>query len=297
MTQVIDAHAHFFTAADLDRVAGGLPYSLPSPHPLTEYLDTLIDTGVTPGLINNVHLSILPDSENVFASFKELAALKTKNPARYGGIEIVGTILAKPDYATAERLAHPQVKGVRIVLHDATPDQVGDQAYASAAWHEMYSRLRPDQHLHIYAQNPEVNLKVLRQIPHSLRIAIDHLGTCQPERGPDDATYVALLLEAKSRGNVIFKGPGYRTSTTPEAVAPFVVRIAETLGADKLILQASDAPHVGKDQSGRPYADLFTPVTVFDFVSRLSDLTAANTNLSAKALLRGASAEIFTPHQ
>ena len=43
---------------NLRRVAGSLPYALPEPHPLTAYLDTLIDAGIAPTLHNNVHLSI-----------------------------------------------------------------------------------------------------------------------------------------------------------------------------------------------------------------------------------------------
>ena len=80
----IDSHVHFYTSQDLRRVAGSLPYALPEPHPLTTYLDTLIDAGIAPTFLNNVHLSILPDSENVFASFDELKHLQAANPLRYG---------------------------------------------------------------------------------------------------------------------------------------------------------------------------------------------------------------------
>lgn len=99
------------------------------PHPLKDYLDDLISNNIFPVLINNVHLSILPDSENVFASFIELEELKKSDPAQYAGVEIVGTIIANPHSASAERLSHPQVVGVRIVLHDAKPETVGPQDY------------------------------------------------------------------------------------------------------------------------------------------------------------------------
>lgn len=79
-------------------MAGSLPYTLPEPHPLTAYLDTLIDAGIAPTLLNNVHLSILPDSENVFASFDELRKLQAADPLRYGDVKLVGTIKAEPAY-------------------------------------------------------------------------------------------------------------------------------------------------------------------------------------------------------
>ncbi|MER8836988.1 amidohydrolase family protein [Mesorhizobium sp. M0909] len=288
----IDAHVHFYTARDLARVTGGVPYTLPAPHPLSTYLDTLIDAGVRPTLLNNVHLSILSDSENVFASFNELAGLQERDPVRYGSVRLVGTILADPLYASAERLAHPQVQGVRIVLHDAIPEAFSDDAYAGAEWQQLFAGLRADQHVHVYAQEAAVNLKVLRQLPKRVPVLIDHLGTCHPERGVDDPAFAALLHEASERGNVYFKGPGYRTAIDAAAALPFAVRIVERVGAHRLLLEASDAPHVG-DREGRAYADYFTPLAAFDFVARLARATAARTGTTADALLRGASAEIF----
>lgn len=287
MKKIIDTHVHFYTGEDLARIGGNLPYSLPAPHPLKSYLDDLIDQGRKPALINHVHISILPDSENVFRSFEELAELQRQNPARYGGIELVGTIKADPHYATRERLSHPQVKGVRVVLHDTPAEAISDGQYKTAEWQALYARLRPDQHVHVYAKSPAANLKVLRQIPPHISVAIDHLGTCYPENGVQDADFQALLAEAKQRGNVWFKGPGYRTDIAPEAVAPFATEILRQVGADKLVLEASDAPHVGKDDAGRIYADHFTAASAFDFTHAVAEATARETDVDAAALLHG----------
>lgn len=292
---MIDVHAHFYTAPDLARVAGGLPYALPQPHTLTGYVDRLIDAGRKPRLINNVHLSILPDSENVYAGFDELAALQSLDPARYGGIEGVGTILADPSYATEARLAHPQVKGLRMVLHDRTPDSIGDRDVAGAPWRDLYARLRPDQHLHVYAQDAGTTRRIMAQLPEELPLVIDHLGTCQPERGTDDPVYADLLAIAKARGNTWFKGPGYRTSTDPEIVAAFACRIVDTLGPEWLVLQASDAPHVGKDHHGRPFADSYTPATALDFSTDVAARVARATGIAAETLLSAAAANMFDP--
>ncbi|MFJ3485960.1 amidohydrolase family protein [Pseudomonas sp. NPDC090202] len=284
----IDSHVHFYTSRDLSRVAGSLPYTLPEPHPLTTYLDQLIDNGVVPALINNVHLSILPDSENVFASFEELKQLQAAHPQRYAGIRLVGTIKADPQYATAERLNHPQVIGARIVLHDARPETVGDNDFSDAAWTAFYNRLQPHQHLHIYAKEAQTSLRVLRQIPETVRVVIDHLGSCHSERGTAEPAYIALLAEAQRRGNVWFKGPGYRTSIHPEVTAGFAIQIVRSVGADKLILEATDAPHVGTDNNAVAYASVFDSNSVFAFVDAVAQQVSAETQVPVDRLLRGA---------
>ncbi|MBC3268318.1 amidohydrolase family protein [Pseudomonas sp. SWRI81] len=283
-----DSHVHFFTSQDLRRVAGSLPYTLPEPHSLTAYLDNLIDAGIAPTLINNVHLSILPDSENVFASFDELQNLQAANPQRYGTVRLVGTIKAEPAYATQERLSHPQVIGARIVLHDARPQTISYTRFSDKQWLAFYQRLQPHQHLHIYAKEAETNLRVLRQIPRDVRAIIDHLGTCHRERGITEPAWVALLAEAKARGNVWFKGPGYRTSSHPEETARFVTQIVRAVGADKILLEATDAPHVGTDNEGVKYSELFDPNKAFNFVDAVATHVSKATQIPVGQLLRGA---------
>ncbi len=284
--QHIDAHVHLFTEADLRRVGSGLPYQLPRPHSLKVYLDALIDAGRKPQAINNVHLSILPDSENVFASFEELKRLQVLDPKRYADTILVGSILADPAYASAARLRHPQIKGIRVVLHDAKPESILPDAFSTPAWLELFGRIRPDQHLHVYAKDPEANLRLLRQVPSSVVTLIDHLGTCYPERGVHDHSFVSLLDEARRRGNVYFKGPGYRTSIDLADVVPFAAQIVRVLGPERLILEASDAPHVGADQLGRAYADHFNAATSLEFASRLAQATAGQTDTQPATLLR-----------
>ncbi|NUT79212.1 amidohydrolase family protein [Pseudomonas sp. C1C7] len=288
MSERIDSHVHFYTSNDIRRVSSALPYALPEPHPLTVYLDTLIDAGITPTLINNVHLSILPDSENVFASFEELKNLQVMDKARYGDVKLVGTIKADPEYATAERLAHPQVIGARIVLHDARPETVSASQYSDASWSAFYARLLPHQHLHLYAKEAETNLRVLRQIPGRVRVIIDHLGTCHSERDITEKAYIALLAEARQRGNVWFKGPGYRTSVDPQQTARFVTQIVRQVGADKVLLEATDAPHVGTDDAGTPYCEHFDLHKVFNFVDAVANHVSRETRTPVDQLLRGA---------
>jgi predicted TIM-barrel fold metal-dependent hydrolase len=290
----IDSHVHFYTSQDLRRVAGSLPYALPEPHPLTAYLDTLIDAGIAPTFLNNVHLSILPDSENVFASFEELRNLQATDPLRYGEVKLVGTIKAQPAYATQERLAHPQIIGARIVLHDARPESVSDTQFRDEQWLAFYARLLPHQHLHIYAKEAETNLRVLRQVPGDVRVIIDHVGTCHSERGITEPAYIALLTEARERGNVWFKGPGYRTSVDPEETARFVTQIVCSVGADKILLEATDAPHVGTDNKGVPYSDLLDLNKAFNFVDAVAHQVSKETRIPVGQLLRGALGQLVS---
>lgn len=293
MSPRVDTHVHFYTQKDLARVAGALPYSMPKPHPLTTYLDDLIDAGIKPTLVNNVHLSILPDSGNVFASFEELALLRQRDPARYDGIRLVGTLLAEPAYATEERLSHPSIQGIRIVLHDATVEAVPPDRYSSSAWRDLFARLAPHQHVHIYAQRPEVNLLALQQVPAGVSVLIDHLGTCHAGRGVDDPAFAHLLECARARGNVFFKGPGYRTSIDPDVAAAFATRIVDTLGPERLLLEATDAPHVGGDSTGRSFADAFDALSAYSFVDRLAEKVSLSTGVMPSALRREACAGLF----
>lgn len=287
-----DSHVHFFTSQDLRRVSAALPYALPEPHSLTAYLDNLMTAGIAPTLINNVHLSILADSDNVFASFDELKNLQAADPQRYGGVRLVGTIKADPAYATKERLSHPQVIGARIVLHDAPPESVSPTQFSDEQWQAFYQRLQAHQHLHLYAKEAETNLCVLRQIPRDVRVIIDHLGTCHPERGITEPAWIALLADASARGNVWFKGPGYRTSSHPEEAARFVTQIVRTVGADRILLEATDAPHVGTDNEGVKYSELFDPNKAFNFVDAVARHVSQASEIPVGQLLRGASGQL-----
>lgn len=293
----LDGHVHFFTATDLAAVAGKLPYALPPPHALSDYLADLASTGRIPTVLNNVHLSILPDSSNVFASFEEMERLRKERPDLYGDIRLLGTIKADPAYATAERLSHPQVVGIRIVLHDAPPESISDGAYRGADWEALFARLRADQHVHVYAKEAESNLRVLRQIPGDIRVVIDHLGTSHPERSVGEPSYHALLEEAARRGNVWFKGPGYRTSTRVEDVAPFVRAIVETVGAERVLLSASDGPHVGADNQGLDFASHFNSVSALEFCEALASAVSPGMGLPVRRLLSAAADELFPVQQ
>lgn len=288
---VVDAHAHLFDERDLsptswrDDVARLLPRIA---NPVQRHLDALLDAGIRPAIVNNVHLSALPDSANVLRSFTALEGLQRAEPHRYDGVRLVGTVRAHPDTATDEVLAHPQVMGVRLVLHDARPGEVlAACAGDPAPWRQVVARLRTDQHLHIYAQDPAVNTLILEAAPDDSTVVIDHLGTCLPGPGLRDPDLRRLLLLARTRGGVLFKGPGYRTGPSPAAVAPYVHEILEAVGPEMVMLGATDAPHVGLDHVGRPFADHFDAASALRFAQTLAETVLGDDQASVAALLHG----------
>lgn len=288
---VVDAHAHLFDEGDLsptswsDDVARLLPRIA---NPVQRHLDALLDAGRRPVLVNNVHLSALPDSRNVIRSFAALDAMRRAEPHRYGDVRLVGTVHAHPSVATEEVLAHPQVMGVRLVLHGARPDEVIDDREDDAGgWREVAARLRPDQHLHVYAHDPRVNALMIEAAPEGATLVIDHLGTRLTERGPGDPDLQHLLRIARTRGGVLFKGPGYRTGPSPRVVAPYVDAILEAVGPKMLILGATDAPHVGRDHAGRPFSDRFDAAGALDFARVLAETVLGDDRAAIAAVLHG----------
>lgn len=118
---------------------------------------------------------------------------------------------------------------------------------------------------------------MLRQLPDHIRVVIDHLGTCHVERGAGEPSIRALLDEARRRGNVWFKVPGYRTSTIVDDVVPFVKAIVHAVGTDRMLLSDSDAPLVGSDSQGRGFASHFNTVSALEFCEAVASAASTAT--------------------
>ncbi len=271
-----DVHIHLYNASYLKKHDDGLPYLATEPYPLQQYLDQMIDLDMYPYLVCNVNMDILRNPNHVFDSLAELKRLKKHDSRKYGDVHLLGFTKADPQYATAEILAQDNIKGVRLVLHKTKPEAIDDQ-YQTEDWQHLYERLlNHDQHFLIYATNPATILKILRYLPKQLKTGIDHLGNC--ESNVDDPNYTALLNEAKQRDYVYFKGPGYRTSIDPDQVLPYLQKIIDNVGYEKLLLGASDAPHVGPDPHGVPYRSLLPDLNAIinyrnDLLQKISQQT------------------------
>ncbi|MNY68115.1 hypothetical protein D3C86_2058240 [compost metagenome] len=66
------------------------------------------------------------------------------------------------------------------------------------------------------------------------------------------------------------------------------MQIIKKVGSDNLLLEATDAPHVGASNSGVQYAEVLTPEATFEFVDAVAHNLSAKTQLNVDQLLRGA---------
>jgi hypothetical protein len=66
-----------------------------------------------------------------------------------------------------------------------------------------------------------------------------------------------------------------------------VTQIISAVGADKIVLEATDAPHVGTDNKGVAYAELFDPHRAFNFVDAVALHVSKATRIPVGQLLRG----------
>lgn len=227
-TKWIDTHVHLFPAGS-DSPA--MPRHGNRKNTPENYLGILSKNA--PEGIVVVHFSKASNSRHVIDA---LDYLKGKHPA-------TGVVKAD-DRDVFQWILREDVKGVRIYAKESMPDFSNIQA-----WYRLWNLVRSrGKHIVIFGATPYLR-KAIQQLPQDIPLVIDHLGMPDAEKGINDADWNALLAEMKSRNNtaapVYFKGPGYRSSIDPKKVQPFVNKIIQTLGIERLMLGASDAPFAG----------------------------------------------------
>lgn len=72
--------------------------------------------------------------------------------------------------------------------------------------------------------------------------------------------------------------------------------IVRTLGIDKILLQASDAPHVGSDDQDRKNADYFTASGALTYTNNLAEAACKHNDNNVLQILHGATSELFPVH-
>ncbi|NEQ69565.1 MAG: amidohydrolase family protein [Symploca sp. SIO2D2] len=271
MPEIIDAHVHFYSRKDLQQAAIPPGYSHSPDYTLEHHLKEMAQLGEI-RLIISVYMSIFPDAQHVFDSFEEMTNLKQQ----YGEIKMLGFLNADPQHAYNGQLDHPQVQGVRFLLWDTPVEQLKTQFDPDASdWQELFRQISKNrQHVLLLATSPTILLESIRLIPPEITIGVDHLGAFSWGIKSEMGGYEELLELAASRGNVYFKGPGYRTDVNPEAVVPFVRRLIEKVGDDKIILEATDAPNVGNHRaSGETYRQIYPDAkSALEFTHQLANI-------------------------
>lgn len=287
-TPWIDTHVHLFPApADGTPL---MPHHGSRPNTPEVYLKELGQDA--PAGIVVVHFSKAPDSTHVIGA---LEALKGKAPA-------AGVIKADiNDPRTFEWIRRADVKGVRVYAKESAPDFSDREA-----WNRLWSLVRAEKkHILVFGSAPFLR-PTLAQLPQDIPVLIDHLGLPDAEKGASDAEWNALLADVVSRNRTAapayFKGPGYRTSISPQKVQPFVNAIVKALGAEYLLLGASDAPFGGpateKDSRyhDKPLGHFASLQWMRDYTRLLAENAVADSGLPSDTVaksLHGNAREIY----
>jgi predicted TIM-barrel fold metal-dependent hydrolase len=263
----IDTHVHLFSKNDSDN--SGIPLVsevnlLNTPDVYFEILGTKKPEGVVV-----VHFSKAKDSEHVINSLDELKQMNAN---------AVGVIKADlNDARTFNWMQRPDVKGIRLYAKESMPDVSGEK------WADAFKKVKKNnQHILVFGEGAYLT-GLIKQIPDDITILVDHLGL--PKISGEDADFNELLSIAKKRGNVYFKGPGYRTSLDVEIVKPLVRKIVESVGIERLMLGASDAPFAG-------LSDVMNYEKILKFVANLA-YGVANDHLDKDKILYGNAKELY----
>lgn len=277
----IDTHVHLFSAAD-DNTGIPLVQARQKPNTPDVYFDLLSEQ--KPEGVVVVDFSMAKHSGHVVHSLDEL---------KKQGIKAAGVIkgdLSNPD--TLTWIARDDVKGIRLYARDAVPDTSG------AAWDKLFALLR-QQKKHILIFGVGVNLVgLVKQLPQDITLLIDHLGMPDIYNANGDEAFDELLRIVKARKNVYFKGPGYRTSLNVAQLKPVLKRIVESVGADHVILGASDGPFAGPvmeptpEYQGKKFAEVMDYSKVLKFINTLAK-EAGNDDRDCQRMLYDNAKELY----
>jgi len=259
-TRWIDTHVHLFP----DNENGLSPKNASGINTADIYFSSLHKN--VPEAVVVVDFSMSETSDHVITS---LDALKKKQIKAFGIIK--GNLT---DERTIGWLKREDIKGIRIYAKDSVPDTSGD------AWREVFKILENNnKHLLIFGASKYVS-QVIEQIPTGITILVDHLGMPNVFCEGKDIEFSQLLEISRKRGNVYFKGPGYRTSLDISKVKPIIGKIVATLGADKLLLGASDGPFAGAvldpspQYAGKKFDEVMDYDKVIKFINQLANSVA-----------------------
>mmetsp|Transcript_24961 Transcript_24961/g.41600 ORF Transcript_24961/g.41600 Transcript_24961/m.41600 type:complete len:702 (-) Transcript_24961:248-2353(-) len=244
---LIDAHCHFFTDAQLNagNFSGHHAGTRPSEYTLREHLDSLIAAGAKRDediVVVNSAVSILPTSENVLDSFTEIIRLQTLYGARYNKVRVLGTCRADEPKVLSLLKENPQIIGARVFLKEFSPVDVPTRLKHLKPVIDLLGE-DGSKYLQLWATNIDTLIAFVSQVPANVPLMIDHLGAWG---APDMTAYGQLLaLLAARTAPVLVKGPGHRTSLEAPVTARYAAAAVATLGADSVLLSATDAPHLG----------------------------------------------------
>ena len=273
----IDTHVHLFP----DNENGPLLLASKTQNTADAYFSSL--GGSAPEALVVVDFSLSETSDHVINS---LDILKKKEIKAFG---IIKGNLA--DERTKVWLKRPDVKGIRLYAKDSVPDVSGGE------WQEVFKILEQDKkHLLIFGASKYI-AELIEKVPAGITILVDHLGMPNIFAEGKDLDFNALIEVARRRGDVYFKGPGYRTSLDLAKVKPVIGKIISALGADKLLLGASDGPFAGAvldpspQYAGKKFDEVMDYAKVIKFINQLANSVA--NGMYADKLLYGNAKKLY----
>ncbi len=279
----IDTHTHIFAARCEDETTA---FNLSESRKLCDaqtYLDAF--GAKAPAGVVVADFSKGRTSEHVIDALDDFRRLSV--PAK-------GIIKANPfDTRTAEWLKRDDIAGVRFYALTDVPDLSEHKAF----WDKTFTAMRRrKQHILVFGGGDNL-LKLIEQLPNDITLLIDHLGLPDATSGECDHAYQLLLSRLKARREqggaaAYIKGPGYRTSMQVAKVQPFINKIYDTLGAEALMLGASDTPFLGPimgyapEYAGKTYPEFMTTQGSMDFIQALVEGLAAHSGISEDEIAR-----------
>jgi predicted TIM-barrel fold metal-dependent hydrolase len=278
----IETHVHLFNPDTDDRSALPELYGTGSLHTSKTYLKALGEDA--PQAVVVVDFSGAATSEHVMSALIDLKRL---------GVDARGVIKADIyDPRTFDWIRRDDVCGIRLYAKNAVPDLSVDKE----KWHQLFNILRHGgKHLVVFG-GAQYLQGLIGQLPEDLPLLIDHLGLPDAAQGINEKHFASLLQLAHQRnqsaGAVYFKGPGYRTAMDPEAVAPFVTKIVQTLGSGRLLLGTTDGPFAGPviglapEDAGKQFNEVMDYPRVLSYIESLIQYVAEQAGLDLEGFKR-----------
>lgn len=118
------------------------------------------------------------------------------------------------------------------------------------------------------------NIKDFAQEHRDINLVIDHFAWPQKNAEIEDFGNSLQSLVRDFGNKILFKGPGARTSITPEDLLPFVKKIEEKFGLESILVSATDFPHIGQETIVSTASTLeFVDSLIYDIVKDKPEVT------------------------
>jgi len=240
------------------------------------------------GLAIMAPVGFAPDPEIMFENLR--AAERWKSETGNGSAKVAALLAMEVEFFRRGYFEKDGVAGARFSIENKTSADLEAMGFPEGDWArclELFAET--GRQLHVRTNDKHTLIHLFKTVPSPVVIALDHLGVKPGELDPGEPVLQEMLQAARSRGNVYFKGPGYRTALQTEGAVPLVCEIIRICGAESIWLGATDAPFLWSDATtGECLQEVIpSPSWVLDYVEALAGQVASKMSVDAGALLSG----------